>query len=518
MKKRIAIILAIALVSVCALTVLAACDDPEGGGLADGIHSFVNGVCTDCGESIASTANYGSAAWDEDHTITIWTSQGQNLQAQMDIAIRAFETKYPGWTIDLHTISGDYDELFSEVSSKVQVDEQPDLAFCYPDHVATYMLSRKVVDLAKYIYSEDTIWVQESGYTTTEQDVNFPEEDIADIPANFWNEGLATSYADYARYGYNDDTIFTLPVAKSTELMYYNKTALKNAGIVNADGSAKVPQTWDELWEMGRILLEKYPSCTPLGYDSEANWFITMCQQNGWGYTSASGNTAADHFLFNNAGVRDWLRSIQGLYTNEHMLITRQTYGGQYTSNLFKLGTNGGAIFCIGSSAGASNQDPGTDFEWGVAPIPGSTYTDRGETKINNSVISQGPSMVMFRSTKATNPDEKEYMSFLFMKELLDPTFQASYSISSGYTPVRLSALEVPAYKDTLILGASDAGNIVQKAIYVASTISDRFFTSPVFSGSSKARTEVGALVVQVLNGAEVEAQVRAAIAACGVA
>ena len=52
---------------------------------------------------------------------------------------------------------------------------------------------------------------------------------------------------------------------------------------------------------------------------------------------------------------------------------------------------------------------------------------------VNNSVISQGPSLVMFNAGNGvSNADEKAKMTFLFIKELLDPTFQAQFSIEAG--------------------------------------------------------------------------------------
>lgn len=526
MKKRLALILIAVLVIVSALTVFAACDDPvnpnPGPGPNDNTeptpcetngHKYVDGVCTECNKSIASTASYGTEQWDKEHTINILTSQGQNLQAQMQLAIDAFEAKYPDWKIQFDTISGSYDDLRDQVTSLLQTSDYPDIVLCYPDHVANYMQNRKVVDLAKYIYSKDSITVG----TGTEQAVGYTEEEIADFAPSFWAEGLASSYADYARYGYTDDTIFTLPLAKSTELMFYNKTALVNAGLVDENGEAKVPETWDELWEMCAVLRERYPTCTPLGYDSEANWFITMCEQNGWGYTTAAGGDS-DHYLFYNEYVIRWLQDMQHNYVNNKYFVTRALYGDQYTSNLFKMGVDGGAIFCIGSSAGASNQNPaGNAFEVGVAHIPGSKVEDRGRVTINKSVISQGPSMVQFRQTGASNADEKEYMTFLFVKELLDPTFQAQYSKSSGYSPVRVSTFDIPSYAAAIEAGKNGTGTTVERAIYVASTMMDDFFTSPAFVGSSTARDVVGNLFTSIMRGSDdIANDVAKAIEACG--
>jgi hypothetical protein len=38
----------------------------------------------------------------------------------------------------------------------------------------------------------------------------------------------------------------------------------------------------------------------PLGYDSDSNFYITLSEQKGIPFTSATG----DHYLFNNAGAK----------------------------------------------------------------------------------------------------------------------------------------------------------------------------------------------------------------------
>lgn len=517
MKKRFALILALIMVCIAAFAILAACKDPNSGNGGGGgdveVHNYVDGVCTVCNKSIASSASQGSTTWDAEHTIKFVSTQGQNLQAVMDLAIAAFEEKYPGWNIDPTYLSGDYDVLRDTIYDELQTDDYPDVALCYPDHIAYYMQSQKVVDLSKYIYSKDTILVTnpdlEEGAEQKAVTVGYSAEEIADFASGFWAEGHAENFSGYSGYGYTDDTIFTLPFAKSTELLFYNKTILDQEGIA-------VPETWDDLWKACAKLSAKYPTCTPLGYDSESNWFITMCAQNGWGYTTAAGGNA-DHYLFNNPDVVEWLQDMQDNYNNAYF-VTRALYSDQYTSNLFKKGTDGGAFFCIGSSAGASNQSPSNNaFAVGVAHIPGSkVIDDRGRESINKSVISQGPSIFQLRSN-ASNADEKEYMTFLFIKECLEPMFQSQYSLASGYVPVRNSTYTLENYAPAIEAGKAGTGSVVQRAIYISSLMSDDFFTSPAFIGSSRARETVGNLFVSVMRGvSSIEEEVKAAVKKCG--
>lgn len=432
-------------------------------------------------------------ATDYEHTIIFYSSQGDSLQKITQVAIDSFEAKYPGWKIE-HVQVGSYDQVKEKIVSDFQGSQQPDLAYCYSDHVAHYLQTGKVYDLNELINSTETV-VDANG---NEVAVGYTAEEVADFVEGYYKEGYASNFGGYDTYGYTADVMLTIPFVKSTELLYYNETALKAANLT-------VAKTWDELWAQCKVLSIKYPKATPLAYDSEANWFITMCQQNGWDYTSATGN----HYLFNNADTKAWLEQIHTYYDLGY--ITTKTIYDAYTSSLFTMGAeDGGCIYCIGSSGGASYQDPGKTFTYGIAPIPGSKQEDGS---VNNAAISQGPSLVMLEAGNGvSNVEEKKIMTWLFVKELLDPTFQAAFGVASGYNPCRLSAYELEEYANHL-----KGTDITAVAANVAKGMTEDFFTSPAFVGSSMARTQVGNVVVYSLTGSKkAEKALKDAIANCG--
>ncbi|MDE7372679.1 MAG: extracellular solute-binding protein, partial [Clostridia bacterium] len=354
-------------------------------------------------------------------------------------AIERFEAKYPGWTVE-HIQPGGYDDVKTKITNDLQGQLQPDLAYCYADHVAAYLPSEQVIDMLPYINSTDKVEgvnpdaeVEEGAEAEkVEYTIGYSAEELADFVPGFYAEGKAPNYSGYAKYGFTAESMLTLPFVKSTELLYYNASALDKLGL-------SVPKTWDELWAQAPKIKQHYKKATVLGYDSEANWFITMCQQNGWGYTSADDS---QHFLFNqnNAELKSWLGTLNK-YWEDGWLTTQEDYGA-YTSALFTKGVEndaGGAVYCIGSSGGASHQ-ASDKFTAKIAPIPG---TKKADGTIDSSVISQGPSLVMFKAGHdVANADEKAIMTFMFIKELLDPYFQASFSIAAGYNPCRESVYD----------------------------------------------------------------------------
>ena len=149
----------------------------------------------------------------------------------------------------------------------------------------------------------------------------------------------------------------------------------------------------------------------------------------------------------------------------------------------------------IGSSAGATHQRPqkaedgSYPFEVGIAPMP---QIDPANAK----AISQGPSVCIFAYKK---PVQEILASWLLVKYLTtDVTFQARFSIASGYMPAIKSVLDNAEYQE--YLAKADGGdNVAVQSVKVGMSITDAYFTSPVFNGSSAARNQVTALLKKCL-------------------
>ena len=416
-------------------------------------------------------------------TITFYHTMGAALTGILTDAIDAFKQLYPNITIQ-HQSYGNYDALLEQIRTEITAGNQPSLAYCYPDHVAEYNESLVVQPLDIFVQSqinqENALGSETIGYTA---------EQLEDFIDAYYAEG--TSYADGKMY--------SIALAKSTEVLYYNEEALIAAGVVDENGNAAPPKTWDELEEACRKLKAKFPSDIPLGYDSESNWFITMCEQYGSPYTSATG----DHFLFNDKANRDFVNRFRALY--QEKLVTTQELSGGYTSALFTgnvkaddkdsaaaKGTR--CYMCIGSTGGASYQQPkanknnanGYDFTVGIAPIP---QVDPDNAK----VISQGPSLCVF---KKHNPQEV-IASWLFAKFLTtNVEYQARVSQSNGYVPVMRSVQDDPTYKAFIAKADENPTKFITAyAVKVALSEAENCYTSPAFFGSSDARIQVGYLI-----------------------
>ena len=425
-------------------------------------------------------------------TIKFYHSMGAALQEVLNRAIAEFNTIYPNIIIE-HESLGDYDGVRNQIQTEITVGGQPNLAYCYPDHIAVYNEAGAVQTLDT-LMSSDVVVTRADGTTET---IGYTEAQLNDFIQAYLNEGRA----------FGDGKLYSLPISKSTEVLYYNIDALKAAGVVDADGNAAPPTTWEEMAVACEKLKAYDPKCIPLGYDSESNWFITMCEQYGSDYTSATG----DNFLFDNEVNRNFVKMFREWYQKKW--VTTEELSGGYTSNLFtgkstsststvEAGTR--CYMCIGSTGGASYQQPNVtngkpDFEVGIASIP--------QVDVNNpKVISQGPSVTIF---KKDNPQEV-LATWLFAKFLTtNVDFQAAMSMSNGYAPVIKSVTENEVYAE--FLASAGTLNLQAYAVKVALEQEKAYYVSPAFNGSSVARDQVGLLIQKcfTLEASDVDAAIK---------
>ena len=411
-------------------------------------------------------------------TIKFYHSMGAELQAILNTAIEDFNVLYPNITVE-HESLGDYNGVRDQIKTEISIGDAPNLAYCYADHVALYNVAGVVQTLDVFI--EDP----EYGFT---------QEQLDDFIEGYYNEGKA----------FGDGKMYTLPISKSTEVLYYNKTFFTEHGLT-------VPTTWEEMEEVCAAIKEIDPTSIPLGYDSESNWFITMCEQYGSPYTSAEGS---ENFLFDNETNRNFVKKFRTWYENK-WVTTEELYGG-YTSALFTGESSDGetvttrCYMCIGSTGGATYQQPNQingkfEFEVGITTIP---QVNPAKPK----VISQGPSICIF---KKANPQEV-LATWLFAKFLTtDVAFQGAVSMNNGYAPVIKSVAENEAYADFLASAEEDGtANIQAYAVKVALAQEAAYYASDAFNGSSDARDQVGILLRKCFTleaGADLDAAIKKA-------
>ena len=401
---------------------------------------------------------------EEQVVINFYHTMGQNLVEVLDAFIgegSEFQQMYPNIIVKEKSV-GNYTDIRDQLTTEISAGaNDANISYCYPDHVARYLKAQSVVTLDNLMYDS------EYGYSETE---------LKDYVPAFLEEGQS----------FGDGKTYCLPFSKSSEVLYYDATFFQKNNLT-------VPTTWDEMIQTCRKIKQIDPTCIPLGYDSAANWFITMAAQLGSDYTTFE----EPHYKFNNPIMRNWVKEAVGWY-REGLFTTKTLYGG-YTSSLFTAIPEGDesvarCYMCIGSSAGATYQRPemrGSEyrFDVGISSIPQINAAETG------AVISQGPDVCIFRN----EDPQKVLASWLLVKYLsTNVYFQAQFSATSGYTPVIKSVNENAGYKD--FLNSADGGdNIAALSTKVCVEQESMYLTTPAFDGSADARDKVGYLLERLL-------------------
>ena len=420
-----------------------------------------------CGNNVESDYRAYDIEKDGDPTslsakVTFWHTMSQQGQKMLDDQIAAFNKVYPDIVID-HSAQGDYNGLRDKLVKAIPAGTTPTMAFCYPDHVAEYLSSGATEEMGQY---------------TTDPVVGFDKDDtesggVSDFIDEFWQEGQV-----YAEKG-----IYSLPYAKSTEVIYYNKTEFDKKGYT-------MPKTWDGLWTLCRQIKKDYSSVdsfVPLGINSDDNMFITFCEQMNIPFTSAAGE---EHYLFNNDQAKALIRTLKGYYDEGLFVTERTSENNNYTSNRFVKGASkNGSLMFIGSTGGTSyawpNGGPSKAFEVAVAVPP-------SIDEKNPAVITQGPSITFFKRSSL----KEKYAAWLFYKWITNTDNSAEYALLTGYEPVRNSSYETDAYKEMLATpvdpDSDDKTMLFAAVANTTVTMKKSYFSSPVFVGSSKARDAVG--------------------------
>lgn len=437
-----------------------------------------------CLASCGGAGNGGGSGNNGDEPIVInyWHANGAELTAVLEKIEKSFEEKYEGKYDVVLTTYGDYDTLRDTITASVMAGEAPTAAQTYPDHVALYLYGQALQSLDKYI---------------NDPEYGMSKEEQAQFVDGFWAEGTI-----YDQEG----TRYAMPFNKSTELMYYNQDLFEAQGW-------KVPQTWEEVvaiceaWKQ----TENYANAVAanganavygMGYDSEANMFITLSQQYGANYTSFDAQGNGLFAAFGDVAA-DTAKSQQALswFVDQYKkgnMATPTAFGAEYCSNAFLAGQ---CIMTIGSSAGATYNDGQKataidKFTTGVAPVP--------QYDLNNKqVIQQGTNVSLF----ICDDEAEELGGWLWLKHMVSYESALIWATNTSYFPIRKDVMASQTYQDFLQgITYTEDGIKIEGSVTIKSRAqtaglqqADSYYTNIAFPGSSKARDEAGTIVQRIL-------------------
>ena len=425
----------------------------------------------------------------ENTTIEFLCLTDNNYKKDLDRMIEEFKQVEPRVTVNLTNppAAGNYSVLEKIVISGFFKEDYPDLVQCYPDNVVKYIDRDYAVNLDNYINNE------EYGL----------KEEKSDYIQTFLNEG-----AGYAKEG-----TYSLPFCKSTELLYYNADVLIGLDLSTIDSSINSGKpldedyldnlTWEELFDKLCPAIKGYDAITDIynndkdsaifTYDSDENFFITLANHYGYGYTKLD-NQGKGSIDFDNDGMKSLMKKMKAAKDNGY-LQTKGSYG-DYVSDLF---TKRLSLFTVSSTAGLSyNYDANNPMSIGVAKLP------KAEGKEYSS-INQGPSVCILDH----KDNNRSLAAYLFWKHITSENNSSSWAINTGYMGIRNSSYTSEEYKAALSPKDNDIyAKAVASNLKKIAEVRENTFNTAVFRGSSNARTNVGLLVTDCLTSNDLDAEI----------
>ena len=454
------------------------------------------GCLSSCGEQ-----GGGSGAL----VINFWHTFGKTPADAIEAQAKRFQQlvkQNEGVDVEIKfTYKGGYTDMVGLVTKSFATSDNPTICVAYPDHVADYFAaetSKQFVVNMESLASDATIGFGKEAYLGD-------DEGIDDFVAAFIDEGR-----HYSKAG-----LYSLPYMKSSEVMFYNMTALRRTmpGYNGLTSDTQIKNfmdnlTWDTFMDLCGYVKDNKADIistleVPAFYDSDGNFIISKILQNNIAFSSIDANgkgvldfngKATSTFTPSASQTENYnkvialLQQLKAQY-DEGLFTTKGVYG-EYGSNNF---TAQKTMFSIGSSGGAGYNFPSSDtFEVGICPVP--------ESNNNPLYVSQGPSLCLLNNYKVASEINEKMIKYAwkFMKFITNKEVNASLTVngSEGYIPVRESAYET----DTFLNFMEDGENYAKTASTVIYDIDGHYFNTAVFSGSAALRENIASALADTLN------------------
>jgi multiple sugar transport system substrate-binding protein len=351
---------------------------------------------------------------DKPVTVTLWHYYSGHNKENFDTIVEKFnETIGMEKGIVVEALSqGDVQQLadavYSSANKGLGADPMPDIFAAYGDNAFRVNQVTPLITLDTY----------------------FSPEELSSYRKEFLEEG---NFLEDGKYR-------ILPIAKSTENLYVNKTFwdkfAKETGATTENLA-----TWEGLAKTA----ENYYNHTGNGFfgiDAKANFMLLGSIQNGeelFSYEGENGSVSLNFPKEYGKKIWDYIYKpyIKGYYIKQ----------GRFSSDDAKTGK---IMAYTGSTAGAAyfpnevtfNEKEIVSIEPMTLPYP---YFDKGD----QYVIQQGAGMCIAKSDL-----EHEYAAAEFLKWFTMPEQNLQFAVSTGYLPVKNEALE----EDVLLGYLEEAG------------------------------------------------------------
>lgn len=412
-------------------------------------------------------------------TISMWVKSDINSPLYASF-VETFKQVEPNVTVNLSALEdvSNYNDLQKKVLTGILAKQYPNIIQAYPGHVADYHANDIAINIQPYFENAQYGWTAE-------------ERSQFNLSAG-------------QQFGF--EGTYCLPFNKSSEVLYYNRDKLvgldlsaQNTNINN--GYALTDEylqnlTWEEIFDRLGPALIAYDEANPdeklidksdkdwsvFFHEDDANHFITTMKQYDVDYTSVD-STGKGSVNFVNAEAKALRKKFANAVT-DHLVATRWSSGGKYSANQLLLGHS---LLAVNSTVGASyfyHDEYITDV--GIGHVP---YAE-GQKRY---VVEQGTSLAFL----SHGNELQDLASWLFYKHMTSYENQLTYSLGSGYLPIRADIYDDPAYiafTDLDQFSGISAEKITAEVFNFAEQLQDDYFTEAPFEGSTAVRNAVSYL------------------------
>ncbi|WP_454083793.1 ABC transporter substrate-binding protein [Georgenia sp. Marseille-Q6866] len=220
---------------------------------------------------------------------------------------------------------------------------------------------------------------------------------------------VAALYEDYLY----EDSHYGVPYARSTPLFYYNVDHYEEAGI------EAPPETWDEVAEVSRQLMEAGVADTAFAFPPQDQYPAWWMANIVWGY----GGSWSEEWDFSPVASPETVEALE--FAQGAVGDWASVASGDPADN-FSSGAASQIVQSTGSLGGILET---ASFEVGTAFLPGGPAAE-GETPTGGAGL-----MIASDSTP-----ERQLAAAMFMGHMTSPESTAKFSAATGYVPVHTEA------------------------------------------------------------------------------
>ena len=189
--------------------------------------SMTVGLLTGCGTSSKSAVKSGSDSKKNGPVeVEFWYSGGKTAVNVVADIVDEFNKSQSDYKVKCVT-QADYDETYQKVQAGIAGGTAPDIALLDVNSSRTLNQKKVLEDISTY----------------TKDDSDFNKDDYLDV---FLNQGVD-----------DENKTFAIPAYGTTQVLYYNKKAFKNAGI-----KPESIKTWQDLADASKKITEKNKGMT----------------------------------------------------------------------------------------------------------------------------------------------------------------------------------------------------------------------------------------------------------------